>query len=419
MLNYHPDNIIPDVIIPHDRLGYGEIVNKSIAKEKYGFMMEQTIDAVHLDYCNYILEKGRIIYENKQIQGYDKENTNKHYKSTIDGIRQIPDFIAYEDETNLIVNQADGFFIELNSDSFGDIPVPPSSIVLIQFGMSHHYESSDEDDDDETVDLGCLTIYYNNKNVPFVNYIIRECIDSKKIKWLSQKKSQKITYYRIAANNRMYLESFSFEPKEVDIQSNYNNHVIDFYNKLIDSIKNEPNGLFLLKGDPGTGKTSILLAAVQELHKDKTIIIASNTFIANMDRESFTSFLPQLNNSVIIIEEAESLVEDRGSNLLSPIAPLLNATDGFLGASINMHIICTFNINNKKYQIDDALLRKGRLKAMCTFDKLSVDKSNKLLEKLGKNTTTSVPMTLADIYNYDSDNKFGSDEQNNSVGFKI
>ena len=76
-------------------------------------------------------------------------------------------------------------------------------------------------------------------------------------------------------------------------------------------------------------------------------------------------------------------------------------------------IIATFNTDVKN--IDKALLRKGRITTNYTFEKLSVEKSNKLLEKLGKEFVTDSAMTLAEIYNLEQ--KDNSEKKERRIGF--
>ena len=71
-------------------------------------------------------------------------------------------------------------------------------------------------------------------------------------------------------------------------------------------------------------------------------------------------------------------------------------TDGLLSDCVNISIICTFNTSSSN--IDQALLRKGRLFYHYNFDKLSVEKSKLLAGKLNKIIDIKEPMSLADIY---------------------
>ena len=82
--------------------------------------------------------------------------------------------------------------------------------------------------------------------------------------------------------------------------------------------------------------------------------------------------------------------------------PAPQLTDGLLSDCLNISIVCTFNTASK--DIDNALLRKGRLMMNYHFDKLNSDKSTFLLNKLGHNVISTNSMTLAEIYYYEKDN---------------
>ena len=73
-------------------------------------------------------------------------------------------------------------------------------------------------------------------------------------------------------------------------------------------------------------------------------------------------------------------------------------SDGLLGDAMHQQIIATFNCDLTT--VDPALLRQGRLIADYEFNKLDLESSKTLSDKLGfgiENITE--PMTLAEIYN--------------------
>ena len=73
-------------------------------------------------------------------------------------------------------------------------------------------------------------------------------------------------------------------------------------------------------------------------------------------------------------------------------------SDGLLGDAMHQQIIATFNCDLTT--IDPALLRKGRLIANYEFNKLDLESSKILSDKLGFGIEKIIePMTLAEIYN--------------------
>lgn len=136
----------------------------------------------------------------------------------------------------------------------------------------------------------------------------------------------------------------------------------------------------------------------------KNIIFIPPDMVDSITDPALIPFLMKNNDSVLIIEDAEPALEKRISGgRSSAVSNVLNLTDGLLSDCLNISIVATFNTEAKS--IDEALLRKGRLLMNYKFDKLCVEKSKKLLKKLGhKEVDVKQPMTLSDIYYYQKDN---------------
>jgi len=150
----------------------------------------------------------------------------------------------------------------------------------------------------------------------------------------------------------------------------------------------------------------------------KNIIFISPDMVNSITDPGFIPFLMKNNDSILIIEDAEPALEKRNTgNRSSAVSNVLNLTDGLLSDCLNISIIATFNTGNKN--IDEALTRKGRLLMTYKFDKLSIEKSKNLLDKLGyKDVEVKEAMTLADIYYYGTDNNKIL-EENKQIGFKL
>jgi energy-coupling factor transporter ATP-binding protein EcfA2 len=196
--------------------------------------------------------------------------------------------------------------------------------------------------------------------------------------------------------NKHYLDTTKY--KGDIITSNYNDSFSEAYTRLVSFLKSDENGLVLLTGEPGTGKSSLLMHLTSVCKDLKTrFIFIPAVFAGILSDPGFLPFaIANLNNSVIILEDAEDVLRDRAAGGGSAISNILNVTDGILGKLVKVKLIATVN---KAHVIDFAILRKGRLKLQYEFDKLTVEKANKLFEKLGKDRVTDTPLTLADIYN--------------------
>lgn len=192
-------------------------------------------------------------------------------------------------------------------------------------------------------------------------------------------------------------ESVKSEFLQVNIDDLYNDDFQEIDKIIQKSLEQEKSGLILLHGAPGTGKTSYIKNLISKFHENNFIFI-QNEFVKDLLKPDFISFLLKNRNSILIIEDAEKVITTR-ENLSenSVVSTILQLTDGLFSDYLNIKIICTFNTNIEK--VDKALLRKGRLIANYEFKPLSVEKSNKLLKKLGYDSINT-DMALADIFNF-------------------
>ena len=125
-------------------------------------------------------------------------------------------------------------------------------------------------------------------------------------------------------------------------------------------------------------------------------------FFKDITKPSFLPFLMKHPNSILIIEDAENVIQDRKRTTIASdqaVSNLLNLSDGLLGDAIHQQLICTFNCD--LHGIDPALLRDGRLVLEHKFEKLSPENARRLCEKLnvpGHGEDIHEPISLAEIY---------------------
>lgn len=201
------------------------------------------------------------------------------------------------------------------------------------------------------------------------------------------------------------FEKMGFSVKKVDVnlKENYNDGFEDIAKEIIDGLNDKKKtNLVILDGDPGTGKTTFIRYLTSKIKKN--IIFLSPDMADSITNPSFIPFLIKNNNVVLIIEDAEAALQSRDSSgRTSAVSNVLNLTDGLLSDCLNISIVATFNKGIKT--IDEALLRKGRLLKNYKFNKLCVEKSKALLDKLGHSEVeVKQPMSLADIYFYGQEN---------------
>ncbi len=195
-----------------------------------------------------------------------------------------------------------------------------------------------------------------------------------------------------------------FEIKELNLH--YGQDFTTFHSELMNRFTQETQGLVLFHGKPGTGKTFYirhLLRAMASANK-KVIYMPPNMVDHLVDPE-FMTFLSRTitqlsmdaNFCVLLIEDAEPLLATRTADVrIQGVTNLLNMTDGLLNDVLKMQIICTFNVELK--ELDDALLRPGRLIARKEFKALPVIDANLLALSIGVDHTFTEPTTLSEIY---------------------
>ncbi|MDR3705820.1 MAG: AAA family ATPase [Paludibacteraceae bacterium] len=186
----------------------------------------------------------------------------------------------------------------------------------------------------------------------------------------------------------------------MDVNLNYNDDFNEINSIIKTSLTERKNGIIFLHGKNGTGKTTYIRHLISTLNR--RFIFLPLSLLEHISAPDFLPFIVKQKNSVLILEDCETIIMDRENSQRNStsISTLLNITDGLLGDVLKITVICTFNSNLKT--IDKALMRKGRLIAKYEFKELEITKANKLATELGINEVIEKPMTVADIYNYNT-----------------
>ncbi|MBI3139747.1 MAG: AAA family ATPase [Sphingobacteriales bacterium] len=196
--------------------------------------------------------------------------------------------------------------------------------------------------------------------------------------------------------NSLELKAMEIRRTKLDLDLFYED---DF--KAIDEIirkrlgKKKDKGIVLLHGLPGTGKTTYLRYLVGRIRK--RVLFLSPSVAGNLMNPDFIELLIDNPDTVLIIEDAENIIMDRRHNSSSSVSNLLNISDGLLADFLNVQLVCTFN--SPLAEVDNALLRKGRLIARYEFGKLGVDKARRLSKHFGFEKQIDEPLTIAEIAN--------------------
>jgi hypothetical protein len=169
-----------------------------------------------------------------------------------------------------------------------------------------------------------------------------------------------------------------------------------------EKLKSKKKGLSILEGTPGTGKTSYLrhlIGRLRETHRFYFIPPASMGMLSNSKFIGFWAGQKKRypeKKLAVILEDADAVLMIRGSDNRDEVSALLNLSDGMLGDFLSLHIICT--INCKVSDIDQALLRPGRLICLKRFERLNSEQALKLANHIGKSLPEKRDYSLAEVF---------------------
>jgi len=239
---------------------------------------------------------------------------------------------------------------------------------------------------------------------------IQKKIDEIKKLEVKSEKENGCLYILAQQQGSFYLSPHKITKPEIDFSCNYNDDFKPIHDLIIDKLSTDNSkGLVLLHGNAGTGKTTYIRYLIHQLKKRVIYIPPSMTNVIS-DPSLIKSFL-EWSNSILVIEDAENVLMKRTQNSTQAVSNILNLTDGLLSDCANIQIVATFNTD--VLNIDEALLRKGRLIAKYEFKPLSEDRVKILSKKLGVNIDSS--RTLADIYNAE---EMSFTKEKSKIGFK-
>ena len=162
------------------------------------------------------------------------------------------------------------------------------------------------------------------------------------------------------------------------------------------------NGLTILEGSPGTGKTSYLRHLMGQLKDTHRFYFIAPTCLKSLEEPEFIGFWSSERAAysdrklVVILEDADDALMTRESDNRDKVSAILNLSDGMLSDFLCLHVICT--INCTAADIDQALLRPGRLVSHRVFKRLDVSQATALAASLGKPLPQAQDYSLAEVF---------------------
>ncbi len=194
---------------------------------------------------------------------------------------------------------------------------------------------------------------------------------------------------------------FAAVPLETE---NYDPSIRDAITKTVSDLQTPfPDGrLTILEGPPGCGKTFLIRSLVHEIPSAKFIFVPP-AMVPNLGDPSLVSALLSLQEeggmhsedeslyvgpTVLICEDADSILTTRAADNMPAISSVLNLTSGLLGDVIDIRVIATTNA--PKTEIEPALLRNGRLAQYIQVPPVERAQADSILCRLVEDSTLKV-----------------------------
>jgi len=165
----------------------------------------------------------------------------------------------------------------------------------------------------------------------------------------------------------------TLDPNELSLL--YGEEFAAWEQSLRKEMQEKIGGTIILRGEPGTGKTSFIRHLIKSLHRTHRFYYLPVTEDQLLSSPQMAQFWVEENadcqrmKKVAVLEDAEELLMSRAEADRGPIANLLNISDGLLGDFLKLQLICT--VNCPLARLDPAVVRGGRLIAYREFPRLS------------------------------------------------
>ena len=225
-------------------------------------------------------------------------------------------------------------------------------------------------------------------------------------KYLKEDSSDKgRAYVLVQTQQGVGLQSIRSPAASPLIDGNYTKAVVeDYRHVLTDLTSQNPCGrLVIMDGAPGTGKTFLVRALMEDCKHALMVLIPSNV-ISAMSHPGFMNVLLKHQQPgrpiVLVVEDADECLGTRDASNIGSISTVLQFGAGILGDTLDIRVICTTNISIEA--IDSAVVRDGRLCRRIYIGQLDQAQAKEIYKRLTDKDPgelfTEKFYTLAEIY---------------------
>ncbi|MDF9833405.1 hypothetical protein M2103_001629 [Ereboglobus sp. PH5-5] len=196
----------------------------------------------------------------------------------------------------------------------------------------------------------------------------------------------------------------AFAMKDEQLNLYYGDDAATWERQLIATMKTKDTGTMIFQGPPGTGKTTFIRHLADKLKRTHRFYYLPVTHERLLTSPEMVGFWVKENNryeklkKVIILEDAETLLERTPHGRSGAVANLLNIADGLLGELLKVQILCT--VNCEITELDSAIIRPGRLIAFREFPRIPPERARHIAQKhnLGAALPDLPDYGLSDIF---------------------
>ena len=187
-----------------------------------------------------------------------------------------------------------------------------------------------------------------------------------------------------------------------DLVLHYGDGFPEWEDALVEKLQARISGVTLLRGDPGTGKTSFIRHLISRLQATHCFFYLPVGLAQSLGSPDTVEFWARQNNqadrrrNVVILEDAESLLEERTDGNRSMLEDFLNVSDGLMSEFLQLQVIATINCPVQK--LDPAVTRAGRLLAYRNFSRMNRAQAQALALAKGLQIQEQEDFSIAEVY---------------------
>ena len=205
------------------------------------------------------------------------------------------------------------------------------------------------------------------------------------------------------SSNSLELEPVYFDTELIDPETKYNDEIIKKCDKLIKKIKKSQNGISILCGEKGLGKTSMAKYITSKSDR-MGVFIPNNMIDITINNPEFKNFLRKFEKIMIIIDDCEFLTNSQFIKISAFSNNLIQLVDGFLSETLNIQVLLIFN--EIEEEIDENILEANSLLDCIEFDRLQPKLATELSKSIGNNKKYKESVKLVHVVKNKNESQF-------------